>query len=128
MPPIRPASRRRRAGRARRPRGPEHRNRAQPGAQEIVGEADITSLLQVLDSGAGDERQYFYLGRISTSDFAVHTGPEFGEPGRGTHGLEHDVVTEQGGDRFLRRLVAVRSPCGETVWLEGADEADTAGG
>lgn len=26
------------------------------------------------------------------------------------HGLEHEVVTEQGGDRFLRRLVAVVSP------------------
>jgi len=43
-----------------------------------------------------------------------------------THGLEHEVVTEQGGDRFLRRLVAVRSPCGVTVWFEGADEAATA--
>jgi hypothetical protein len=43
-----------------------------------------------------------------------------------THGLEHDVVTEQGGDRFFRRLVAVKSPCGVTVWFEGANEADTA--
>lgn len=32
-----------------------------------------------------------------------------------THGLEHDVVTEQGGDRFLRRIVAVQSPRGITV-------------
>ena len=44
------------------------------------------------------------------------------------HGLEHEVVTEHGGDRFLRRLVAVKSPCGVTVWFEGANEADTAGG
>lgn len=29
-----------------------------------------------------------------------------------THGLEHDVLTERGGDRFLRRLVAVKSPSG----------------
>jgi hypothetical protein len=43
------------------------------------------------------------------------------------HGLEHDVVTEQGGDRFVRRLVAVKSPCGVTVWFEGANEADSAG-
>jgi ADP-ribose pyrophosphatase YjhB (NUDIX family) len=35
-------------------------------SEEIAGEAGITNLLQVLDSGAGDERQYFYLGRIST--------------------------------------------------------------
>jgi hypothetical protein len=41
--------------------------------------------------------------------------------------LEHDVVTEQGGDRFLRRLVAVKSPGGVTVWFEGANEADAAG-
>lgn len=41
-------------------------------SEEIADEADITSLLQVLDSGAGDERQYFYLGRISTWDFAAH--------------------------------------------------------
>ena len=44
-----------------------------------------------------------------------------------THGLEHEVVTERGGDRFLRRLVTVKSPCGVTVWFEGADEADNAG-
>lgn len=40
--------------------------------EEIAGEAGITSLLQVLDPGAGDERQYFYLGRISTWGFAAH--------------------------------------------------------
>jgi hypothetical protein len=45
-----------------------------------------------------------------------------------THGLEHEVTVERGGDRFLRRLVAVKSPCGVTVWFEGADEADAAGG
>lgn len=43
------------------------------------------------------------------------------------HGLEHEVVTERGGDRFLRRLVAVKSPSGVTVWFEGANEADHAG-
>ena len=36
-----------------------------------------------------------------------------------THGLEHEVVIERGGDRFLRRLVAVKSLCGVTVWFEG---------
>jgi catechol 2,3-dioxygenase-like lactoylglutathione lyase family enzyme len=44
-----------------------------------------------------------------------------------THGLEHEVVTEQGGDRFLRRLVAVGSPGGVTVWFEGTNEAGPAG-
>ena len=28
-------------------------------SEEVVGELDIISLLHVLDSGAGDERQYF---------------------------------------------------------------------
>jgi len=45
-----------------------------------------------------------------------------------THGLEYEVVIERGGDRFLRRLVAVKSPGRVTVWFEGADEADAAGG
>jgi hypothetical protein len=44
-----------------------------------------------------------------------------------THGLEHNVVTERGGDRFLRRLVEVKSPSGVSVWFEGANETDNAG-
>jgi hypothetical protein len=31
------------------------------------------------------------------------------------HNLDDDVVTEQGGDRFRRRLLTVRSPNGVTV-------------
>ena len=65
-------------------------------SEEIAGEADITSLLQVLDSGAGDERQYVYLGRISAWDFAARTGPEFSEPGRGTYQLEQIPLTAAG--------------------------------
>ena len=64
--------------------------------EEIAGEADITSLLQVLDSGSGDERQYFYLGRIASWDFAARTGPEFSEPGRGTYQLEQIPLTAAG--------------------------------
>ncbi len=58
--------------------------------------ADITMLLQVLESGAGDERQYFYLGRITSWDFAARTGPEFSEPGRGTYQLEQIPLTLAG--------------------------------
>jgi len=65
-------------------------------SEEIAGEADITSLLQVLDSGSGDERQYFYLGRIASWDFAARTGPEFSEPGRGTYQLEQIPLTAAG--------------------------------
>jgi hypothetical protein len=38
------------------------------------------------------------------------------------HGLDHEAETERGGDRFVRRLVAVNSPSGVTVWFEGANE------
>lgn len=65
-------------------------------SEEIAGKADITSLLHVLESGAGDERQYFYLGRITSWDFAARTGPEFSEPGRGTYQLEQIPLTATG--------------------------------
>lgn len=42
------------------------------------------------------------------------------------HTLDHDVIIERGGDRFHRRLLAVRSPAGVTVWFEGTNEADLA--
>ena len=42
------------------------------------------------------------------------------------HTLDHDVIIERGGDRFHRRLLAVRSPAGVTVWFEGTNEADVA--
>jgi hypothetical protein len=45
----------------------------------------------------------------------------------GEQGLDHEVQVERGGDRFLRRIVAVRSPNGVTVWFEGANEADAIG-
>ena len=65
-------------------------------SEEIAGEADVTSLMQVLESGSGDERQYFYLGRITSWDFASRTGPEFDEPGRGTYQLEQIPLTVAG--------------------------------
>jgi hypothetical protein len=39
------------------------------------------------------------------------------------HQLDHEVVTESGGDRFVSRLVRVVSPGGVTVWFEGSNEA-----
>ena len=65
-------------------------------------------------------RWQFELGRADQVDEVIATCR--------AHGLEHEVVSERGGDRFRRRLVAVRSPCGVTVWFEGADEAAAAGG
>jgi ADP-ribose pyrophosphatase YjhB (NUDIX family) len=67
-------------------------------SEEIAGEADITSLLQVLESETGGERerQHIYLGRIASWDFAAHTGPEFSEPGRGIYQLEQIPMTVAG--------------------------------
>jgi hypothetical protein len=38
------------------------------------------------------------------------------------HDLDHEVVSERGGDRFARRIVRVVSPGGVTVWFEGTNE------
>jgi hypothetical protein len=45
---------------------------------------------------AGDERQYFYLGRITSWDFTSRTGPEFAEPGRGSYQLKQIPLTAAG--------------------------------
>jgi hypothetical protein len=37
--------------------------------------------------------------------------------------LEHEVVTERGGTRFVTRIVKVRSPSGHLVWFEGPNES-----
>jgi ADP-ribose pyrophosphatase YjhB (NUDIX family) len=65
-------------------------------SEEIAGEAEITSLLYVLDSESGDERQYFYLGRIASWSFESRTGPEFTETGRGTYELDQIPLTDAG--------------------------------
>lgn len=66
--------------------------------EEIAGEPDIISLLHVLESSSGDERQYFYLARITSWSFASRTGPEFSEPVRGTYELEQIPLTSAGLD------------------------------
>jgi len=38
--------------------------------------------------------------------------------------LEHDVIVEEGGNRFRRRCATVRSPAGVVVWFEGPNEAE----
>jgi ADP-ribose pyrophosphatase YjhB (NUDIX family) len=65
-------------------------------SEEIAGEADITSLLHVLEAESRDEYQYFYLGRITSWSFASRTGPEFSETGRGTYELEQIPLTSAG--------------------------------
>jgi 8-oxo-dGTP pyrophosphatase MutT (NUDIX family) len=75
-------------------------------SEETGGMADITSLLQVM-SGSGDKRQYFYLGRITSWDFAARTGPEFSEPGRDIYQLEQIPLTAAGLDAIDLKPAAV---------------------
>ena len=37
--------------------------------------------------------------------------------------LEHEVISERGGRRFVTRIVKVRSPSGYLVWFEGPNES-----
>jgi hypothetical protein len=54
--------------------------------EEIADDAEICSLLQVLDTGT--DRQYLYLARISNWSFDDRPRPEFTETGRGEYHLE----------------------------------------
>jgi len=40
-----------------------------------------------------------------------------------SHELDHEVMVEEGGERFRTRCVTVRSPAGIVVWFEGPNEA-----
>lgn len=62
--------------------------------EEIAGEIDVISLLQVLE--AHDERQYYYLATIKHWSFEDHTGPEFAHNSRGKYLLEEVPLTPDG--------------------------------
>lgn len=62
--------------------------------EELAGQADIHSLLQVVDRGG--DRQHIYLARIRSWNFADRSGPEFREAGRGEYILEEVPLTSRG--------------------------------
>ncbi|MBD0712387.1 MULTISPECIES: NUDIX hydrolase [unclassified Streptomyces] len=64
--------------------------------EEIAGKADIVRLLHTMESD--DERQLFYLARITTWSFEDRTGPEFSAEGRGAYALEEIPLTVEGLD------------------------------
>ncbi|WP_432061692.1 NUDIX hydrolase [Streptomyces sp. S1] len=64
--------------------------------EEIAGKADIVRLLHTMESE--DERQLFYLARITTWSFDDRTGPEFSAEGRGEYALEEIPLTPEGID------------------------------
>lgn len=63
--------------------------------EEIAGEAEIHSLVQVLEADDGSDRQYFYLARIHIWHFEERTGPEFTDPdpARGEYELDQIPLT-----------------------------------
>ncbi|MFI5765076.1 NUDIX domain-containing protein [Streptomyces sp. NPDC051563] len=69
--------------------------------EEIAGKADIVRLLHTMESD--DERQLFYLARITTWFFDDRTGPEFSAEGRGEYALEEIPLTAQALDRINLR-------------------------
>ncbi|MET9378873.1 NUDIX domain-containing protein [Streptomyces sp. NPDC002992] len=64
--------------------------------EEIAGKADIIRLLHTMETA--DERQLFYLARITTWSFDDRTGPEFSAEGRGEYALEEVPLTTEGLD------------------------------
>lgn len=65
--------------------------------EELVGDAEVHALIQVLDGEDGSDRQYFYLARIHTWRFEDRTGPEFTDqdPSRGTYELDQIPLTAE---------------------------------
>lgn len=63
--------------------------------EELVGEAEIHALIQVLDAEAASGRQHVYLARIHKWQFDERTGPEFADPdpARGTYELDQVPLT-----------------------------------
>ncbi|KIF02049.1 NUDIX hydrolase [Streptomyces sp. RSD-27] len=64
--------------------------------EEIAGTADIVRLLHAMESD--EERQLFYLARITAWSFDDRTGPEFSAAGRGAYALEEIPLTVEGLD------------------------------
>ncbi|WP_405979907.1 NUDIX domain-containing protein [Streptomyces sp. NBC_00158] len=64
--------------------------------EEIAGKADIVRLLHTTESD--EERQLFYLARITAWSFDERTGPEFSAEGRGEYALEEIPLTVEGLD------------------------------
>jgi len=63
--------------------------------EELAGEAEVHSLVQVIDADGASDRQYIYLARINAWQFDERTGPEFvgHDPARGTYELDQVPLT-----------------------------------
>ncbi|MFF2787507.1 NUDIX domain-containing protein [Streptomyces sp. NPDC058049] len=91
--------------------------------EEIAGKADIVRLLHTMESD--EERQLFYLARITTWSFDDRTGPEFSAEGRGEYALEEIPLTAEGLDgidlkpqeiaHVLRGAISAGSLAGEAT-------------
>ncbi|MBV9026610.1 MAG: NUDIX domain-containing protein [Streptomycetaceae bacterium] len=66
--------------------------------EEIAGRAEITGLLHTTE--ADDERQFFYLARITEWNVDKRSGAEFSQEDRGEYLLEEIPLTKEGFDRI----------------------------
>lgn len=62
--------------------------------EELAVNAEVLSLCHVLEEE--DQRQLFYLCKITGWDFSARSGGEFSEQGRGTYALEEIPLTTEG--------------------------------
>ncbi|MEU6164852.1 NUDIX hydrolase [Streptomyces tanashiensis] len=62
--------------------------------EEIAGDGEIIRLLHEMENAKG-EKEYFYLARVHTWDFADRTGPEFARDDRGEYVLEEIPLTTE---------------------------------
>jgi 8-oxo-dGTP pyrophosphatase MutT (NUDIX family) len=65
--------------------------------EELAGDGEIHSLVQVLDDPDASDRQFIFLVRIRAWRFEDRTGPEFADedPARGTYDLEEIPLTAE---------------------------------
>jgi ADP-ribose pyrophosphatase YjhB (NUDIX family) len=65
--------------------------------EELAGDAEIHSLVQVVDSEDESDRQYFYVARIHAWRFEDRSGPEFTDPdpARGSYELQQIPLTPE---------------------------------
>ncbi len=94
--------------------------------EEFPGFLAVRSGEAVIGLQASDPDRPAYQGGLRWQ-FEVATGAELDAliAVAADEGLDHLVETEVGGDRFVTRLLRVRSPSGVEVWFEGPNEAGT---
>ncbi len=82
--------------------------------EEIAANADVHSLLYILDQGG--DRQYFYLARVHawSAKAGDRSGPEFTDPGRGEYHLQLLPLTAEAGGESTSNPMLSPGSCSAT--------------